>query len=82
MNESVEKFQILAIQNPSLFNNMELIWIQHWSTKELVNNALYHFSGNYFARLFAFHSPKKTWLICLHQCTIRSDKTIQPNRLI
>ncbi|CAF0814108.1 unnamed protein product [Brachionus calyciflorus] len=43
LNENAKKFQTLGLENPSLFNNMELIWIQHWSLKQLVDNALYHF---------------------------------------
>jgi hypothetical protein len=45
INESAKKFQTLGLENPSLFNNMELIWVQHWSLKQLVDNALYHFNG-------------------------------------
>lgn len=45
LNENAKKFQNLGLENPSLFNNMELIWIQHWSLKQLVDNALYHFIG-------------------------------------
>lgn len=54
MNENTKKFQTLGIENPSLFNNMELIWIQHWSLKQLVENALYHFDGllNLFFQIF------------------------------
>lgn len=44
MNENANKFQTLGLEYPSLFNNMELIWVQHWNMKQLVNNALYHFS--------------------------------------
>lgn len=43
MNENAKKFQILGLEYPSLFNNMELIWIQHWSMKQLIDNAAYHF---------------------------------------
>jgi hypothetical protein len=45
MNESASKFQTIGLEFPSLFNNMELIWVQHWSLKQLVQNALYHFDG-------------------------------------
>ncbi len=42
LNENTTKFQALAIEYSSLFNNMELIWIQNWSMKQLVDNAAYH----------------------------------------
>jgi dynein heavy chain, axonemal len=42
MNENARKFQELGYETPSLFNNMELIWIQHWNIKQLVDNSLYH----------------------------------------
>lgn len=45
MNENAEKFQTLCLEYPSLLNNVELIWIQHWSMKELISNASYHLSG-------------------------------------
>jgi hypothetical protein len=45
MNENAKKFQILGLEYPSLFNNMELIWIQHLNMKQLIDNAAYHFEG-------------------------------------
>ena len=42
MNETARKFQKLGYETQSLFNNMELIRIQHWNIKQLVGNSLYH----------------------------------------
>ena len=42
LNENSSKFQTLAVEYSSLFNNMELIWIQNWNMKQLVDNAIYH----------------------------------------
>jgi hypothetical protein len=46
LNESAERFQTLGVEYTTLFNSLELIWIQHWNAKELVENAAYHLKGN------------------------------------
>ncbi len=43
LNENSSRFQTLSVEYSSLFNNMELIWIQNWNMKQLVDNALHHF---------------------------------------
>jgi hypothetical protein len=43
LNENAQNFQKLALTYPSLFNNIELILVQHWSMKELIKNSQYHF---------------------------------------
>ena len=45
LNENPQTFQQLCLENQSLFNNLELIWIQHWGLKELVTNAYFHLHG-------------------------------------
>ena len=45
LNENTQKFQMLCSENQSLFNNLELMWIQHWGLKDLVTNAYFHLHG-------------------------------------
>ncbi len=48
MNENATRFQELGVKYPSLFQNMELLWVQHWSTRELIDNGRYHLEGGCF----------------------------------
>ena len=47
---------MLCSENQSLFNNLELMWIQHWGLKDLVTNAYFHLHGieinYYFDKIF------------------------------
>jgi hypothetical protein len=45
MNDNASRFQVLGAEYPSLFQNMELLWIQHWNMRELVANASYHLTS-------------------------------------
>ena len=36
----------ICLEHPSIFNNISLIYWQHWDMTTLVQNALYHFQSN------------------------------------
>ncbi len=42
LNDDRNRSQWFRYEYPSFFNNLILIWIQQWNTKELVTNSLYH----------------------------------------
>ncbi|CAF0871195.1 unnamed protein product, partial [Didymodactylos carnosus] len=42
LNDTSERFQQLCLDYPALFNNISLIYLQHWDYKTLVKNAMYH----------------------------------------
>lgn len=42
MNEINNK---LCLDHPSIFNNITLIYWQHWDIQTLVENSLYHLKG-------------------------------------
>jgi len=50
MNENADRFQELAVKYPSFFQNMELLWVQHWSRQELIDNGRYHLEGRFISR--------------------------------
>lgn len=45
MNENAQRFQALGVEYPSFFQNMELLWVQHWNMRELVENSAHHLAG-------------------------------------
>lgn len=60
MNESCQRFQALGVQYPSLFQNMELLWVQNWNMRQLVDNAAYHLQGTHFV----YHSFVYNIILC------------------
>lgn len=61
MNEINNK---LCLNHPSIFNNITLIYWQHWDNQILVENSLYHlkglsFSSNYLELIFNLFFNKK-----------------------
>ncbi len=79
MNESASKFQTIGLEYPSLFNNMELIWVQHWSLKQLVQNALYHFT--HIKWLDATTKENLAHLLATMHYSVREADTSHSNHL-
>lgn len=81
----------ICLEHPSIFNNISLIYWQHWDMTTLVQNALYHFQSNLLPSSFILklnlHKTKmfngwirtllKTLLIFLHQCIWLFDEPMQ-----
>jgi dynein heavy chain len=42
LNDDRPRFQWFRYEYPSLFNNLTVVWIQQWTARELVSNALHH----------------------------------------
>jgi hypothetical protein len=54
----------LCLDHPSIFNNITLIYWQHWDIPTLVQNSLYHLKGKSFFKLsFEFFQIKRCSMV-------------------
>jgi hypothetical protein len=88
MNEIDNK---LCLDHPSIFNNITLIYWQHWDIPTLVQNSLYHLKGKslfmFSMKLIRYLKKKMSngWirvvvkipLIFLPQCIFQFDEQMQ-----
>jgi len=57
----------ICLDHPSIFNNITLIYWQHWDLPTLVQNSLYHLKGLFLLQnnyiFYVFYSMKRCEMV-------------------